>query len=67
MVDDVISLEHVFKRIGQRGILKDLTLAVKWGDIFGYLGPKRPSPITPTIRFYNLTNMPFGSIITTSQ
>ena len=38
-VDDVISFEHVFTRIGERSILKDVTLAVKQGDIFGYLGP----------------------------
>ncbi len=38
-MDDVINLEHVYKRLGQREILKDVTLAVKKGDIFGYLGP----------------------------
>lgn len=38
-MDNVISFEHVFKRIGERSILKDVTLAVKQGDIFGYLGP----------------------------
>jgi ABC-2 type transport system ATP-binding protein len=38
-VNDVITFEHVFKRIDQREILKDITLAVKQGDIFGFLGP----------------------------
>ena len=38
-MDNVISLERVFKRIGQREILKDVTLTVEQGDIFGYLGP----------------------------
>jgi ABC-2 type transport system ATP-binding protein len=38
-LDDVISLEHVRKQLGGREILKDVTLAVKRGDIFGYLGP----------------------------
>ena len=38
-MDDVISFEHVFKRIGQREILKDVTLAVQQEDIFGFLGP----------------------------
>ncbi len=38
-MDDVISLEHVRKQLGGREILKDVTLAVKRGDIFGYLGP----------------------------
>ncbi len=38
-MDDIINLDHVYKRLGQREILKDVTLAVKRGDIFGYLGP----------------------------
>ena len=38
-MDGVIIFEHVFKRIGQREILKDVTLTVKQGDIFGFLGP----------------------------
>ncbi len=38
-MDDVITLEHVSKSLGRREILKDVTLIVKRGDIFGYLGP----------------------------
>jgi ABC-2 type transport system ATP-binding protein len=38
-MEDIISLEHVNKKIGKREILQDVTLAVKKGDIFGYLGP----------------------------
>jgi len=38
-MDEVINFEHVFKHIGQREILKDVTLTVKQGDIFGFLGP----------------------------
>ena len=38
-MEDVISLEHVFKRIGFREILTDVSLSVKRGDIFGFLGP----------------------------
>jgi ABC-2 type transport system ATP-binding protein len=38
-MDEVITLEHVSKRLGQREILKDVNLEVKRGDIFGYLGP----------------------------
>jgi ABC-2 type transport system ATP-binding protein len=38
-VNDVITFEHVVKRIDQREILKDITLGVKQGDIFGFLGP----------------------------
>src|SRR5512139_3175281 len=38
-MDEIIQLEHIFKRLGQREILKDVNLAVKRGDIFGFLGP----------------------------
>jgi ABC-2 type transport system ATP-binding protein len=36
---DVITFEHVFKRIGEREILKNINLEVQRGDIFGFLGP----------------------------
>ena len=49
MTDDVIRLEHVHKRLSGRQILKDVTLAVKQGDIFGYLGPNGAGKTT-TIR-----------------
>jgi len=39
MRDDVIRLDHVNKEFSGRQILKDVTLAVKQGDILGYLGP----------------------------
>ncbi len=48
-MDRVISFEHVSKSIGQRLILKDVTLAVEPGDIFGYLGPNGAGKTT-TIR-----------------
>jgi ABC-2 type transport system ATP-binding protein len=38
-MDDIINLEHVYKKLGNREILKDVTFVVKRGDIFGYLGP----------------------------
>lgn len=49
MADDVISLEHVNKELGGRQILKDVTLSVEQGDIFGYLGPNGAGKTT-TIR-----------------
>jgi len=49
MSDDIISLSHVNKELGKRQILKDVTLAVKQGDIFGYLGPNGAGKTT-TIR-----------------
>jgi len=48
-MDDIISLEHVNKGLSGRSILKDVTLAVKQGDIFGYLGPNGAGKTT-TIR-----------------
>ena len=48
-MNDIISLEHVNKDLGKRQILKDVTLAVKQGDIFGYLGPNGAGKTT-TIR-----------------
>ena len=48
-MDDIISLEHVNKELGKRQILKDVTMAVKQGDIFGYLGPNGAGKTT-TIR-----------------
>ncbi|MDD5700872.1 MAG: ABC transporter ATP-binding protein [Dehalococcoidales bacterium] len=48
-MDSVISLENVSKRIGERDILKNVTLAVGHGDIFGYLGPNGAGKTT-TIR-----------------
>jgi ABC-2 type transport system ATP-binding protein len=49
MIDAVISLERVSKELNGRQILKDVTLAVKQGDIFGYLGPNGAGKTT-TIR-----------------
>lgn len=48
-MSDVISLENVSKRLGQREILQNVTLAVQKGDIFGYLGPNGAGKTT-TIR-----------------
>ena len=48
-MSDIISLEHVNKELGKRQILKDVTMAVKQGDIFGYLGPNGAGKTT-TIR-----------------
>jgi ABC-2 type transport system ATP-binding protein len=46
---DVIKLEHVSKKLGQREILQDVNLSVQKGDIFGYLGPNGAGKTT-TIR-----------------
>ena len=48
-MNDIISVEHIYKELGKRQILKDVTLAVQRGDIFGYLGPNGAGKTT-TIR-----------------
>ncbi|MDD1750015.1 MAG: ABC transporter ATP-binding protein [Methanothrix sp.] len=48
-MEAVINLEHVDKELSGRQILKDVTLAVQQGDIFGYLGPNGAGKTT-TIR-----------------
>jgi ABC-2 type transport system ATP-binding protein len=48
-MEETIQLEHVNKDLSGRQILKDLTLSVKPGDIFGYLGPNGAGKTT-TIR-----------------
>ena len=48
-MDDIVSLEHVNKELGGREILKDVTMALRQGDIFGYLGPNGAGKTT-TIR-----------------
>ena len=51
-MDDIISLERVNKELGKRQILKDVTLAVKQGDIFGYLGRMEPVKPLPYVSFW---------------
>jgi ABC-2 type transport system ATP-binding protein len=48
-MENVIDLANVSKRIGPREILKNVTLNVQTGDIFGYLGPNGAGKTT-TIR-----------------
>jgi ABC-2 type transport system ATP-binding protein len=48
-MDDAIILERISKQLGGREILKNVSFAVKHGDIFGYLGPNGAGKTT-TIR-----------------
>jgi ABC-2 type transport system ATP-binding protein len=48
-MDEVIVLDRVSKSLGKREILKDVSLSVNKGDIFGYLGPNGAGKTT-TIR-----------------
>jgi len=59
---DIISLEHVNKELGKRQILKDVTLAVKQGDIFGYLGPNGAGKTTTIRIILGLMAAPSGKV-----
>jgi ABC-2 type transport system ATP-binding protein len=48
-MEDIVNLDHVNKELSGRQILRDVTLSVKQGDIFGYLGPNGAGKTT-TIR-----------------
>ena len=48
-MNEIINLEQVSKKLGTRQILKNVSLAVQQGDIFGYLGPNGAGKTT-TIR-----------------
>ena len=38
-MSDVLVLENVYKSFGSRGIISDVSLTVKEGEVFGFLGP----------------------------
>jgi len=59
-MEEVISLDHVHKRLGQREILKDVDLAVNRGDIFGYLGPNGAGKTTSIRILLGLLNPTSG-------
>jgi ABC-2 type transport system ATP-binding protein len=66
-MNDVISLEHISKILDHREILKDVSLAVKQGDIFGYLGPNGAGKTT-TIRIILGLMLPSsGKVLVTGQ
>jgi ABC-2 type transport system ATP-binding protein len=66
-MDEVISLEHVYKRLGQREILKDVNLTVQKGDIFGYLGPNGAGKTTSIRIILGLFNATSGKVSVLGQ
>ena len=46
---DIIRLEGISKRLGEREVLRDVSFSAKQGDVFGYLGPNGAGKTT-TIR-----------------
>jgi len=66
-MENIISLEQISKRLGHREILKDVTLEVKRGDIFGYLGPNGAGKTTTIRIILGLFSPTSGSISVLGQ
>ncbi len=66
-MEDIISLEHVNKELGGRQILKDVTLAVRRGNIFGYLGPNGAGKTTTIRIILGLMNATSGKVTVLGQ
>lgn len=60
-MDDQISLSHIWKSLSGRQILKDVSFAVKKGDIFGFLGPNGAGKTTSIRLILGLLQAESGS------
>ncbi len=58
----VLSIKHVSKHLGRRKILSDITLDVKEGEIFGFLGPNGSGKTTTIKLILGLLRMESGEI-----
>ena len=58
----VLSIKHVSKHLGKRKILSDITLDVKEGEIFGFLGPNGSGKTTTIKLILGLLRMESGEI-----
>ena len=58
----VLSIKHVSKHLGRRKILSDITLDVKAGEIFGFLGPNGSGKTTTIKLILGLLRMESGEI-----
>ncbi|MDD5189874.1 MAG: ABC transporter ATP-binding protein [Dehalococcoidales bacterium] len=67
MPDDIITLSHVNKELGRSQILKDVTMSVKQGDIFGYLGPNGAGKTTTIRIILGLMRANSGSVSVLGQ
>jgi ABC-2 type transport system ATP-binding protein len=64
---EVIELEHVNKELNGRQVLKDVTLEVKQGDIFGYLGPNGAGKTTTIRIVLGLLRATSGKVVVLGQ
>ena len=58
----VLSIKHVSKHLGKRKILSDITLDVKEGEIFGFLGPNGSGKTTTIKLILGLLRMESGEV-----
>ena len=58
----VLSIKHVSKHLGKRKILSDITLDVREGEIFGFLGPNGSGKTTTIKLILGLLRMESGEI-----
>lgn len=58
----VLSIKHVSKHLGRRKILSDITLDVREGEIFGFLGPNGSGKTTTIKLILGLLRMESGEI-----
>ncbi|TYR80725.1 ABC transporter ATP-binding protein [Priestia megaterium] len=61
-VDTVLQVDHVSKKIGKRMILKDISVSVKKGEIFGLLGPNGSGKTTLIRTVVGLVKVSNGTI-----
>ena len=59
---NVLSIKHVSKHLGKRKILSDITLDVREGEIFGFLGPNGSGKTTTIKLILGLLRMESGEI-----
>jgi ABC-2 type transport system ATP-binding protein len=59
---DVLVLDNVTKQIGERTIVKDISMRVKEGEIYGFLGPNGAGKTTTIRMIVGLIRITRGSI-----
>ena len=62
-MDDIISIEGLVKRFGDKVAVNGLDLGIRRGELFGFLGPNGAGKTTTIRCISTLTNFDSGSII----
>ena len=62
-MDDIISIEGLVKRFGEKVAIDGLDLGIRRGELFGFLGPNGAGKTTTIRCISTLTNFDSGSII----